>query len=222
MNPNDNPPKPGDNLPSSPEPIAVPPVQPMPIQFQPPPVPQVLPGLYIPIFHTVDANLALNLTQAINQALLAGSLKKLYLPISNGGGQIAAGLAIYEYLCSLPEDVDIITHNVGSVDSAAVLIYMAGRNRYAVKGSSFLLHPVRNEVTLQNPSAEEAATLREIIDRHTVQYADILAAKSKLKAAAVQKHMRETKALSAKEALDVGIVHEIERLPDPLSIIRGL
>lgn len=62
----------------------------------------------------------------------------IYLKISSTGGLLHAGFAAYQYLRSL--NVPIITYNFGNVESAAMLLYLAGDMRYAAPHSTFLLH----------------------------------------------------------------------------------
>jgi ATP-dependent Clp protease, protease subunit len=176
-------------------------------------------GLYLVLTFDIDPNYANTLIQTINQTLLTNpSLKTIFIGISSGGGSVSSALAIYEYLKSLK--LEVITHNLGSVDSSAVLVYLAGDKRYAVEGSSFLLHPIRQVGTLQNPSTEEAEDLIEIIHRHTKQYANLVAKSTKLTAVKAKQYMSETKAISTAEAVKIGLAHKKKALPDPLSILR--
>lgn len=172
--------------------------------------------LYLPIFHDINADLAKVIVDTVNARIANNSLQKLYIPISCGGGSVASALAIYEYLCSL--EVEVITHNVGVVDSAAVLVFLGGSKRYAVKGSSFLLHPIVIQAVVQNPSVNDADVLRETLSRQTVQYAQIVESKTRLNKAEVQKFMKETKAINEVEAKTRGFISEVRALPNPASL----
>lgn len=63
---------------------------------------------------------------------------KLTVAISSIGGNISSGVGIYNALKSVPFEVN--THNFGSVDSIANVIYSAGKNRLVNASSTFMFH----------------------------------------------------------------------------------
>lgn len=71
------------------------------------------------------------------QAKVAGS-SEIHLHISSGGGSLHAGFAAYHHLRSL--NIPIITHNIGNVESSAILLFLAADVRRASPHSTFLLH----------------------------------------------------------------------------------
>lgn len=60
--------------------------------------------------------------------------------ISSFGGSTTTAIAIYNYLKRLP--YKIITNNTGEVSSAALILYLAGQERYAEDNTRFLIHPI--------------------------------------------------------------------------------
>ena len=64
----------------------------------------------------------------------------LIININSGGGNVSDGVAIYNIIKKLPYHV--ITHNLGEVSSAALLLYMAGKTRTAAEISKFMIHPI--------------------------------------------------------------------------------
>jgi ATP-dependent Clp protease protease subunit len=48
----------------------------------------------------------------------------LYLCLSSPGGHVASGITLHNFLKALP--VKVITHNTGSVDSIATMIFFGG------------------------------------------------------------------------------------------------
>lgn len=70
----------------------------------------------------------------------------LYFIFASNGGSVDAGVVFYNFLRSLP--VTVITHNIGVIDSIANVIFLAGKKRYAVPHSTFLLHGV--SIHIQN------------------------------------------------------------------------
>ena len=73
------------------------------------------------------------------QALQSGA-SEIELHLSTEGGNMTAGFALYFFLKSLP--LPLTTHNIGSVESVGVVIFLAGQKRYACPGTRFLVHPL--------------------------------------------------------------------------------
>ena len=73
------------------------------------------------------------------QALQSGATE-IALHLSTEGGNMTAGFALYFFLKSLP--LPLTTHNIGSVESVGVVIFLAGSKRYACPGTRFLVHPL--------------------------------------------------------------------------------
>ena len=62
---------------------------------------------------------------------------KLRLMISSSGGNITAAFAAYNEIRSMP--IELETLNTGATDSSALMIFMAGKKRYACARSAFQL-----------------------------------------------------------------------------------
>ena len=68
----------------------------------------------------------------------------LYFLFASPGGSVDAGVAIYNYLRSLP--VKLIMHNNGAIDSIANVIFHAADERKATPHATFLFHGVGMEL----------------------------------------------------------------------------
>jgi len=66
--------------------------------------------------------------------------KRFYFLFSSPGGSVRAGIHLYRVLSALPETITM--HNTSSIDSIATVIFLAGDDRYAAPGTSFLFHGV--------------------------------------------------------------------------------
>lgn len=64
----------------------------------------------------------------------------LIININSTGGNVSDGIAIYNTIKKLP--CNVITHNLGDVSSAAILLYIAGKTRTAADISKFMIHPI--------------------------------------------------------------------------------
>jgi ATP-dependent protease ClpP protease subunit len=81
-----------------------------------------------------------SITSLINvtgQARNGGS-NKIIIHLSSTGGDLASAFAAYYYLRSL--GIPLETHNIGNVESAAVLLFLAADVRRAAPYSRFLFH----------------------------------------------------------------------------------
>lgn len=76
-------------------------------------------------------NLALN-------AITNENATEIIVPMSSEGGNLNSGFTAYNFIRSLPVPVTCI--NMGTVESIAVMMYLAADTRLAVEHSRFLLH----------------------------------------------------------------------------------
>ena len=65
---------------------------------------------------------------------------EVYLMISTPGGEVMAGLNLYNVLRAMP--FKLITHKVGNVDSIGNAVFLAGEERYACPHATFMFHGV--------------------------------------------------------------------------------
>lgn len=76
------------------------------------------------------------------------SLKTVNILLSSVGGYIESGFKIHNYLRGLHErhGLQVVTHNTGSVQSAAIDIYCSGNQRIASPYSFFMVHDSSREL----------------------------------------------------------------------------
>jgi len=106
----------------------------------------------------LESALALVATVSLIALAILTSFDRFDLTASNGG-EVASGIALYNFLRGLP--VRVITHNVGAIDSIAVVIFLAGEERYAVHTATFLFHGV--QITVPQPMNLTIYQLREAV-----------------------------------------------------------
>lgn len=88
----------------------------------------------------IDDQVVSQLIQALNGLVAEKRPEEIYILMSTPGGNVNAGIVLYNFLRSLP--VKIITHNMGQVDSIGNVIFLAGDERYMAPATSFLFHGV--------------------------------------------------------------------------------
>lgn len=86
---------------------------------------------------SVTANLAMQVQQVCAEVVEARS-GRLTVYLSSRGGDITAGMAIYNTLQLLP--CPLRTINIGQCGSIAATVFLAGGDRIAMPASNFFLH----------------------------------------------------------------------------------
>lgn len=136
--------------------------------------------------------------------------QRLYFGLSSPGGSVAAGVALYSFLRSLP--VKLTMHNIGSVDSIATAIFMAAdaEERRACAHSSFLFHGVG--MSFGQGANMNTMQLREVLSSLTQdenKIAQIITARSAITIPEIQDLFRQGEAKPPAYALEKGIIHEV-------------
>jgi ATP-dependent Clp protease, protease subunit len=67
-----------------------------------------------------------------------GGAKNLKILISSSGGAVEEGFSLYNFLRALP--VNLTIHCVGSVDSIAMVVFLASDQRFCCPNSTFTFH----------------------------------------------------------------------------------
>lgn len=91
-------------------------------------------GFTGPIESSGVSRIAAALNQACNQAF-----DEVHLCFSSLGGYVADGIYLYNHIRGLP--LKVVAHNIGSVSSIAVAIFLAAEERYCSSHAMFMIHP---------------------------------------------------------------------------------
>ena len=124
------------------------------------------------------------------------------------------GLNIYNVLRGMP--FELITHNVGNVDSIGNAIFLAGSKRYACPHSTFMFHGVGF-----NGNAGERLEQKNLQEKLQNLLADqkrigsIIQERTCIPEAEVEDLFREARTKDAAYALGNGIVHEVRDVAIP-------
>jgi len=164
--------------------------------------------------HTCESLIAV-MAKCVNDCV-----KKVYLILSTPGGSVMNGINIYNILRGMP--FELITHNVGNVDSIGNAVFLAGEKRYAVPHSTFMFHGVGFNVPA-NTRLEEKI-LRERLDSllsDQKRIGAIITERSKITVDEVEGLFREAQTKDAAYAVSSGLVHEIKdvQIPTGSSVI---
>lgn len=135
-----------------------------------------------------------------------------HILIQSNGGYVSDGICLYNYLSKLP--IKIVTYNAGAVASIAVILFLAGEERYASETSRFMVHKSHASA----PHGARPDALRIIVeglqadDARTEQ---ILREHVQLSEEHWRTHAYSDLHLTASDARDVGMINDIKDFIPP-------
>lgn len=167
--------------------------------------------VYASVAGAVDAQMVQRIFNGFSIALNEG-VKTVHLLVHSGGGLIGDGIGIYNYLRKLP--LNIVTYNGGTVASIAVILFLAAKTRRASKNATFMIH--RSHWMANIPATTDtldamASMLR--IDDGRVE--EILKENINLPPDKWSLHQKADLTITASEALEYGLIHEISDFEVP-------
>jgi len=142
------------------------------------------------------------------------NVKKVWLLLSSPGGSVDNAIAAYNVLRGMP--FELTTQNIGTVESMANVLFLAGDRRYACPTSSFMFHGVGFNVSAH--MRFEMKHLRERIDSVDAdqrKIASVLADRTSIPPAEIERLFVEAVTRDSQYALDYGIVEEIRPVEIP-------
>ncbi len=136
----------------------------------------------------------------------------VHLLISSGGGSIMHAINLFNMLRGV--SFKLITHNVGNVDSAGNVIFLAADERYACQHSSFMFHGVGKEFSgvLRTKDAKEVL---DALRADESRISSIIEQRSKLSTAQIKAFFGEAHTMDATEALGAGLIDDIRDVSIP-------
>jgi ATP-dependent protease ClpP protease subunit len=164
-------------------------------------------GCFIGFNAAVDRKAAEQLVLMCGEAVKNG-FTEIHLLLSSIGGDL---IHTY-YLCSVLDALPIkfITYNIGSVMSAANLLYLCGDERYAIPGSTFYFHQTHFPAPTGNVSEPFVRAHARSIVREDQRSATFVAAKIGSTPQDVRKWQRSELFMDTSTALARGIIHGIK------------
>jgi ATP-dependent protease ClpP protease subunit len=126
--------------------------------------------------------------------------------INTTGGDPFSALAVHDYMRNLSSYV--ITIAIGHVDSAGLMIFLAGDERWITKNASIMLHRgrVHGVTELHEDTASRIAKdIKFVEDKEAHMVADA----TKLSVKEVRAFVASGKRFDAKEAVKCGLAHKV-------------
>lgn len=179
----------------------------------------MLPGhpsgtVYINYYDNINAGKVRALMAVVTEVLVKMKPATLYFCLSSPGGDVGAGITLYNFLRGL--STEIVMHNMGSVDSIATVIFLAANKRFACQYSRFLFHGIK----LNFPQGFAATTphMRELLsgmDQDESRIREIVVERSNLTAGEMSTLFQQGEAKNPAFALEKGIISDIRDLIIP-------
>jgi len=172
-------------------------------------------GCYIGFNAALDRKASEQLVSVCGDAVKNG-YKQITLCLTSIGGLLDFAYYAFNILEALP--VKIVTHNIGSVQSAANLIFLCGDERYAAPGCSFLFHNTGFEAAAGQQITGPFITEKlKAIDYEENRAAGIYAEKTGLSIEDVSKWQQGTLVMIGDAAIKNGLIKAVK----PLTIPEG-
>jgi len=176
-------------------------------------IPQKAPIVYVSFSAEIDSKTTESLIAVMSDCSNKG-VEKVYLLLSTPGGTIMNGLNIYNILRGMP--FELITHNVGNVDSIGNAVFLAGEKRYATANATFMFHGV-GMILKQNHRLEEK-NLREWLNgilSDQKRIGEIICKHTKITATESEVLFGEAQTKDVSFAIDKGIIDEVRDVQIP-------
>jgi ATP-dependent Clp protease protease subunit len=165
-----------------------------------------MPSCYITIHGNINVANVTRIMAVISEKIMQGR-DEFHLLLSTPGGEVAAGITLYNFIRSIPHAVTM--YNVGNVDSIGNSIFVAANRRFACQHSTFMFHGVGmflNAVVEEKQAREALGGI--LADQARIS--DILVARTQITSEQAGTFFREARTLTAREALDLGMIEGIQ------------
>jgi ATP-dependent Clp protease, protease subunit len=140
------------------------------------------------------------------------SNEMITLFVGSGGGSCLAGYAFYDFMKA--SGIPLRTIAMGNCDSIAIIVFLAGKERFISPSTTMLFHQSRPNLDYvkSSPSTEvkELGEIYRLIDK-TYDRIVVKECDGKLEGSDAKKMRVEGKAISAGMAVRYGLAHKIWR-----------
>lgn len=168
--------------------------------------------VYLAFNAPIDSNTVQQLTATCAQLVNQGH-DEIYFLLSTPGGNVVAGITLYNMLRALP--AKIIMHNVGNVDSIGNAVFLSADERYACQHATFMFHGVAIGVNGNFEEKPARKLVRDILESQ-LRIGAIIEQRTSIPTGDVRKLFREARTKDATRALADGIIQGIQDVAIPL------
>lgn len=166
--------------------------------------------LYLTFAGEIDEMVMRRILAHFSEAFRDG-VRIAHLLIQSPGGIMDVGIAMHNVLSRGP--VSVFTYNAGCVDSAAVPVFLAGKQRYAAHNATFSIHKTAVPYGLSTAAIAQSKSIKtqrldEANEAIIRSYADIPPEKWAVQATGNLN-------ISAEEAKQFGLITDIKHFAPP-------
>lgn len=157
----------------------------------------------------INASSVSNFIQSFQNAIQSGNGEddEVQIYISSGGGEVDVAIELYRFLKD--SGFKIHTINTSVVNSAAIIIYLAGIKRKCYPESTFYIHCISKKLNGEYNADSLQIELKEL--EINTDIVSLILEKNTTKSARYwKKIMKKGKILSAKESINLGISNYID------------
>ena len=175
--------------------------------------PATVDPLYINFTAEINPTTVEQLVAVMSRATQQG-VTKVHLAFSTPGGEVRAGIALYNLLRGMPFELSI--HNISSVGSIGNVIFLAGDKRYATPGATFMFHGVGFDINGAVRIDEQYA--RDRLDNILAdqnQMGQIITGRTTIENNKVAELFRTQKTVETDWAIENGVIEEVRELNIP-------
>jgi len=152
--------------------------------------------------------IAQNLNGAVNN-----QYDSVYLCLSSIGGYVGDGVFLFNLIRALP--IPVIIHNTGTVASIATTLFVAGGPRLCSQRAIFMMHPVAVGPQSQALASAPLLAALEAARADEERTEAILRERTNIPEDVLNARRQGDVFLTAQQALDYGLVHEIREFALP-------
>ncbi|MDP2785101.1 MAG: ATP-dependent Clp protease proteolytic subunit [Sulfurimicrobium sp.] len=149
-----------------------------------------------------------NLIALVSGVLAEHNPSQIYFLFSSSGGSVNAGITLYNFLRGIPAEV--VFHNIGTVDSIATCIFLAGAKRYASASAHFLFHGVNwNFGNGQSCTRKQLQEFISAIQQHETDIAGIITSRTSISQDEVLSIFDQGTSKGLDFALEKGVINKV-------------
>jgi len=164
--------------------------------------------IYINFFDGIDMDRVRLLMNACTKIIQTHKPNTLYFMFASPGGQVDAGIALYNFLKAIPPEITM--HNMGAVDSIGTVIFLAGDERYASPNTTFHFHGVSTGFRQgQQANLNQLKEIKSKLDGDQSKIAGIVADNTEMTKAEIKKLFFQGEAKSLDFAKEKGFISDI-------------
>lgn len=161
---------------------------------------------------SISDNNSKHLTTLCSDAISKG-FTEIYIAISSTGGSVPAGIALFNTLRALP--VTVTMHNIGAIDSTAVVVFLAGQNRYATEESRFMIHAATIKTDKPSLNQCDLAELTKTIHNDQENISKLIAKSTTISQETLKNWFFVAEIITPTKAIELEIISEIRKLTIP-------